>query len=317
MDLFAQSPGTFWMPPQASTLASEVDWVFYFIFWICVFFFVLIVSLMVFFVLRFRKREGHSEQPSAHHNTVLELVWTGIPIILVLLIFYFGFKTYLNMTIAPANALNIYVTGQKWNWLFQYPNGYIDENLHIPIDTPVQLIIRSEDVTHSLFIPAFRLKMDAVPGRYTRAWVNAKQEGIFPVYCAEYCGTQHSDMLADAVVHAPGQYEVWLENASNLLNTMTPVEAGGYLIKKRCSQCHTVDGTANVGPSFKGLWGESQALKDGSSATADENYIRESILEPSVKIVAGYENVMPSFKGKLKEEEITAIIEYLKTLKNE
>ncbi len=315
--IFAQSPGTFWMPPEASTLAADVDWVFYFIFAICIIFFLLIVFLMVFFVIRYHRREGQEPESSPHHNTFLEIVWTGIPILLVLLIFYFGFKTFMESKIVPANTLNIYVTGQKWNWLFQYPNGYVDSNLHIPVDTPVQLIIRSEDVTHSLFIPAFRLKMDAVPGRYTYAWVQAKEMGTFPVYCAEFCGTKHSDMLADTVVHEPGQYEVWLENASNLLNTMTPVEAGGYLVKKRCSQCHTVDGTANTGPSLLGIWGESQTLKDGTSATADENYVRESLLEPSVKIVSGFENVMPSFKGKLKENEIMAIIEYIKTLKKE
>ncbi|MBN2328837.1 MAG: cytochrome c oxidase subunit II [Candidatus Omnitrophica bacterium] len=315
--LNGQSPGTFWMPPQASTLAPEVDWVFYLILWICIFFFVLIVALMTWFVLHYRKREGHAEEETAHHSMALELTWTIIPLILVVLIFYFGFKTYLRMKVAPANALEIYVIGQKWNWFFQYPNGHIDEDLHLPVDTPVQLIIRSEDVTHSLFIPAFRIKMDAVPGRYTRAWVRAREEGVFPVYCAEYCGTQHSDMLADAIVHEPGLYEVWLEKASNLLNTMTPVEAGQYLVNKRCSQCHSVDGTADVGPSFLGVWGREETLADGSTSVVEENYIRESILEPSVKIAAGYENVMPSFKGKLKEEEITAIIEYLKTLKKD
>ncbi len=315
--IFAQSNGSFWMPPQASTNASEVDFVFNFILWISVFFFLLIVGLMAAFVLLYRRREGYEPQPSPNHSNTLELIWTLIPIIIVIVIFYFGFKTYLNTKVAPANAMNIYVTGQKWDWFFKYPNGFVDNNLHAPIDRPVKLIITSDDVTHSLFIPAFRLKMDAVPGRYTTAWFQAKDVGTYPLLCAEYCGTGHSDMLATVEVHEPGGYETWLEKASNIHNEMSPAEAGKYLVVKRCTSCHTVDGTAHTGPTFKGLFGKNEMLKGGSTALVDENYTRESILEPGVKIVEGYGNVMPTFKGKLTDQDIMAIIEYMRTMKSE
>jgi cytochrome c oxidase subunit 2 len=315
--LFNQQRGSFWMPPQASTTAAEVDFVFYFIYWISVFFFILIVGLMTSFIILYRKRKGHEAQDTPHHNTALELTWTFIPLVLVVLIFMFGFNTYMNMTTIPDNTMDIRIIGQKWQWYFQYPNGHLDEQLHIPIDTPVKLTITSEDVTHSVFIPAFRLKMDAVPGRYTYAWVKATETGEYPLYCAEYCGTSHSDMVTEVVVHEPGGYETWLEKASNLFNTMSPVEVGEYLVKRRCSQCHTIDGSANDGPSFLGIWQNERKFKDGTSAIADDNYIRESILEPAAKVVEGYDNIMPTFAGKLKNEEIDAIIDYMKTLKKD
>ena len=314
--IMAQSAGSFWMPPQASTSAQEVDWVFYFVYWIAVFFFLLIVGIMTVFVIKYRRREGWEEEQTTESHTALEITWTVIPILIVLVIFFFGFRTYMDLHLAPGNTLDIWVTGQKWQWFFKYPNGHIDENLHIPVDTPVKLIISSEDVTHSLFIPAFRLKMDAVPGRLTSAWAKATQTGTFPIYCAEYCGTGHSDMFAELTVHEPGGYETWLEEASNLLKSMTPVEAGAVLYKRKgCAQCHTIDGSADDGPTFLGIFGHTVKLSDGSTVTVDEDYIRRSLLEPAAQIVAGFENIMPTFQGKLKDEEIAAIIEYIKTLK--
>ena len=309
------SDGSFWLPPGVSTVARHVDWLFGFILAISVFFFVLIVVLMTLFVIRYRRRAGAPAEASASHNTALELTWTIIPVILVAVIFFFGFRGYLDMSTPPANAYEILVDGQKWAWSFTYPNGYVDSNLHVPVNRPVRLVMTSADVIHSLYVPAFRIKQDVVPGRYSKAWFEATETGEYDLFCAEYCGTSHSGMVATVVVHPPGEFETWLESASNFLETMSPVEAGRKLYQVRgCQQCHSVDGTAKVGPSLLGVYGHAQPLADGSTVTIDENYIRESILEPMAKVVAGYEPVMPTYQGRLKDPEIMAIIEYLKSL---
>lgn len=306
---------SFWMPPQVSTFAANVDWLFMVILGISIFFFVLIVALMIVFVIRYRHREGHVAEASPTHNLPLEVVWTAIPVAVVMVIFYLGFTSYLDMATPPANAYEVRVEGQKWKWTFTYPNGYVDENLHVPVDRPIRLVMSSADVIHSLYVPAFRIKRDVVPGRYSKEWFQATTPGEYDVFCAEYCGTGHSDMLAHVIVHPPGEFEQWLEKASNFLDTMTPVEAGRKLYQVRgCQQCHSVDGTAKVGPSFKGIFGEPQALSNGSKVTVDENYIRESILEPQAKVVAGFEPVMPTYQGRLKDPEIDALIQYIKSL---
>ena len=304
-----------WMPPRVSTVAHHVDWLFNFILAISVFFFLLIVVLMVVFVIRYRRREGRQAEASPSHNMALELTWTVIPLVLVVVIFFFGFRGFLDMTTAPANAYEILVDGQKWNWSFTYPNGYVDSNLHVPVQRPVRLVMTSADVIHSLYVPAFRIKSDVVPGRYSKAWFEATEPGQYELFCAEYCGTSHSDMIAQVIVHPPGEFERWLEQASDFLETMTPVEAGLKLFQIRgCQQCHSVDGIAKTGPSLLGVFGRTRALAEGGSVVADENYIRESILEPAAKVVAGFEPVMPTYQGRIKDEEITAIVEYLKSL---
>ncbi len=309
--------GGFWLPSQGSEGAVEVDRVFGFVFWVSAFFFVLIVALMVLFVIRYRRRPGRDEaEPSPRHNTPLEITWTAVPILIVIVIFIWGFKVYLDINTPPANSYEVLVTGQKWKWLFTYPNGHVDENLHVPIATPIRLVMTSEDVIHGFYIPAFRLKRDVVPGRYVKLWFQATKPGEYQIYCTQYCGTGHSDMWAKAVVHEPGGFERWLEDASNFLAKMSPAQAGERLYRTRgCAQCHSVDGKAGTGPTFKMLFGHQIPLDGGKTVVADENYVRESILEPQATIVAGFQPVMPTFKGRLKDQEITAIIEYLKTLK--
>lgn len=313
--LFLSANGAM-LPPQASTVAPAVDSLFQFIFWVSAFFFLLIVGLMLAFVIRFRKRPGYQKASDAPtHNTFLELTWSGIPLVLVMVMGVWGFKVFLDINTPPANAYEIQVTGQKWKWLFTYPNGYVDEALHVPVDQPVRLVMTSEDVIHSFFVPAFRIKKDVVPGRYTKLWFRATKPGKYQVFCAEYCGTGHSDMLTSVEVHEPGGFERWLEAASNLLNTLPPAEAGRRLYQTRgCSQCHSTDGTGGIGPTFKDLFGHEVALRGGERVVADENYLRESILEPMSKIVAGFEPVMPTYKGRLKDQEITAILAYIKSL---
>jgi cytochrome c oxidase subunit 2 len=222
------------------------------------------------------------------------------------------------MSTAPANAYEILVDGQKWNWTFTYPNGYADSMLHVPVDRPVQLVMSSADVIHSLYVPAFRIKMDVVPGRYSKAWFEATAPGEYELFCAEYCGTDHSSMITKVVVHPVGEFETWLEQASNFLETMSPVDAGRKLYQIRgCQQCHSVDGSAKTGPTLLGVFGKTETLTDGTSVVADENYIRQSILDPASQVVAGYEPVMPTYQGRIKDEEITVIIEYLKSLTGE
>jgi len=306
---------SFWMPPQVSTVAQGVDWLFNFILAISVFFFLLIVVLMVIFILKYRHREGRAAEASPTHNMALELTWSIIPLILVIVIFVFGFKGFLDMSTPPSNAYEILVEAQKWNWSFTYPNGYVDSNLHVPVNRPIRLVMSSQDVIHSLYVPAFRVKMDVVPGRYAKAWFEATEAGEYDLFCAEYCGTSHSDMIASVVVHPVGEFETWLEKASNFLETMSPVDAGRKLFQVRgCQQCHSVDGSAKTGPTMLGVFGRSQNLADGTTVTVDENYIRESILEPQARVVAGFEPVMPTYQGRLKDAEITAIIEYFKSL---
>ena len=225
----------------------------------------------------------------------------------------------MDMYTPPGNALHVNVIGRRWYWSFEYPDtGLINDNeLHVPVDKAVKLVLTSEDVIHSLYVPAFRLKRDAVPGRYNKAWFRATEVGEFDLFCAEYCGTSHSDMLATVIVHEPGEFETWLEAASNFLDRVSPAEGGKRLTSARgCVTCHSVDGSAGIGPTFQGLFGHEQLLSDGSSVVVDEDYIRESILEPQAKIAAGYDAVMPTYQGRLKDREITAIIEYIKTLES-
>jgi cytochrome c oxidase subunit 2 len=313
---WATTEGTFWFPPEASTTAGSTDWLFHFILWISVFFLLLIVGLMVAFVWSYRRRPGLEAEKTAAHHTQLELTWTIIPTILAGIIFYFGISGYVDIYTPPHNAREVQVTGQKWKWLFTYPNGLVSGDLHVPIGEPTRLVLRSEDVLHSFFIPSFRMKMDVVPGRYTKMWFTPTELGSHQVYCAEYCGTNHSGMLSQVVVHTPAEYEKWLRDEEDKNLNRSPVEIGADLYKTRgCAQCHSLDGTRGIGPSFKGVFGKEEFMADGSKLTVDEDYIHESIIEPQAKIVAGFAPVMPTFKGKLKDKEIAGLVEYIKSLK--
>lgn len=310
----AQGGPTFWMPSQNSEHAREVDFVFYYITYIATFFFLLIVTLMVVFVIRYRRRSVNQESlPSPAHNTPLELLWTGVPIFLAGTMFILGFRALMNLSVTPLNAYEVQVTGMKWKWQFTYPTGYVDEDLHVPVNSAIGLVLTSTDVIHGFFVPNFRIKRDAVPGRYTKIWFRALTPGKYPIYCTQYCGTGHSTMRALLVVHEPGEFEQWLEKASNFVATMPPVEAGERLYQLRgCKQCHSIDGTAGTGPTFKNLFGHEVALQGGRTVEADENYIRESILEPQAKVAAGFEPVMPRIQ--VNDPEVNALIAYIKSL---
>lgn len=315
-------------PEQVSTFAGAVDFLFFFIFWISVFFFVLVVGMMTYFVLKYRRVEGQEPEHSHSHNTPLEVTWSVVPGILVLIIFALGFVPYMDMRSPPADTYEINVTANMWNWNFRYPTGAVSGELHVPIGTPVKLVMRSQDVLHSLYVPAFRVKQDVVPGRYTGMWFEATKTGTYDLFCAEYCGQKHSDMITKVVAHAlerealtePGEqtFDEWMEIASDPGlgadgKPIPPHEAGERVVGMfGCMQCHSDDGTKKVGPSFKGYYGKEVDIVNMGKVPMDEEYIRESILEPNAKIRLGYEPKMPSFKGQMKDEWIDFIIAYIK-----
>lgn len=323
---------SFWLPPQASPTAAPSDALFNFIFWISVFFFFLIVGLMVFYVIRYRRRvEGEGPVSNIKHNTTLEVVWTAIPLVLVLVMFVMAFRAYIYIEKPPSNAYQILVTGQKWNWLFEYPaNGAISTTLHVPVDTPIELVMTSVDVTHSMYIPDFRVKKDVVPGRYTKLWFEALNVGSHHIFCAEYCGTKHSMMISTVEVMETGDFQAWLADMGNVFKEGASYAEIGeqiYRGKGGCFQCHTVDGSVGTGPSFarrdgdriRSIYGKEERYRENGRGPVrtliiDENYIRESILEPNAKVTDGYNAVMNTYRGILSDREITALIEYIKSL---
>ena len=314
-DAVVRGTNSFWLPSTSSTTAPAVDRVFYLILGICSFFFLLVVSVAVFFTVVYRRRPGRVAEKTVTHHNMLEVTWTIIPLIIVFVIFYEGFVAYMQMQAAPPNSYEVLVKAQKWTWFFNYPNGHTDSDLHVPAGEPIKLVLSSEDVIHSLSIPSFRVKMDCVPGRYTYAWFRCDEPGTYDLYCTEYCGDSHYDMQANVVVHKPGEFEGWLSDAANFLQKLPPAEAGQHLFERRCNQCHSNDGTVKTGPTLKGIFGQAHPMQDGSSINVDENYVRESILDPQAKIRQGFQPVMPTFKGILSDDEITYLIEYIKTLK--
>lgn len=317
----AEASGIFF-PEGASTFAPQIDGVFNFILWVCIVFFALIVGLMAWFLVKYRRRDNYDGEESPSHSTFLEVSWSVLPFLIVCYMFYEGMVGYMDMKSPPAEAYEIKVRAKKWAWDFTYPNGHITNELHVPMGTPIVLTMQSDDVLHSLFVPVFRVKMDVVPGRYTKLWFIATRESPpegFDLECTEYCGTKHSEMLAKVFVHPDrASYDKWLEVDSDPFRTRTPVEVGKLYYERRgCVQCHSNDPakTKKTGPAWWGIYGEEHEFTDGTKGPVDENYIRESILKPTAKVVKGYAGNMPSFAGQLKDRDIDAIIEYIKTLK--
>lgn len=316
--LLADKPATFWFPEQASTFAKEVDDFYFLIYYICLAFFIPIVVAMVLFVVWYRRRPGYEGSSLAWHNNLLEVTWTVVPTLIVVWIFVRGTQGYLDMMRPPADTLDINVTARKWAWTFQYPNGAISDQLHMPVDKAVRLRMRSDDVLHALFVPAFRAKTDIVPGRVHTMWFQAIKTGLFDLYCAEYCGEKHSQMLADVHVHTTEEYDAWVAQAA-LPPTGEPWKHGLWLYNRvGCKGCHSLEeNKVVVGPSFAKSFGTEQPMVGGATRKIDENYIRESILEPQRQKRVGFERAaqMQSFQGKLKEQEITALIALIEHLK--
>jgi cytochrome c oxidase subunit 2 len=249
------------------------------------------------------------------HSTRLEIIWSLIPALIMFGLFAWGFTQYIGAGVAPGDALEIQVSAKKWLWAFEYPDGTRTINeIHIPVNKPVKFVMTSEDVIHSFFVPTMRLKQDVLPNRYTEIWFQPTRTGMHQLFCAEYCGKSHSDMLARIFVDDDATYRKWLEEGDESLKTMPLKELGAMLYESRgCSSCHSLDGSRGQGPSFKGIFGHNAPLSDGKSAIVDATYVRESILQPQAKIVAGYEPIMPTFQGMLREREILALIEFIKS----
>lgn len=316
--LLAQREGSFFFPPKASTFAAETDWFYMAILYISLFFFAIVVGAMVWCVVKFRRRPGYKGDSSPMHNNALEITWTIIPTLVVCWIFARGVYGYMDMMRPPAETIDINVTARSWAWLFEYPNGAKSPELHVPKDQAVRLRMRSEDVLHSFFVPAFRAKTDVVPGRVNIMWFKPILEGKYPLFCTEYCGDQHSEMMADVYVHSDEEYQQWLAEAAKPPDN--PVAHGKWLYERSgCKSCHSLEeGKVVVGPSYYGVYGTTFTSSAGEQVTVDENYIRESILEPQAKMRPEYVNAsqMPSYQGKLKEDELTALTAFIQALED-
>ena len=326
------------LPIQGSDVAVAWDSLFLFLVWLSVFFFILVVGGMIYFAIRYRSSKvKNTKYITDHHG--LEAFWTIVPTILLMGIFVWGWSVYKQMTQTPPDAMEVHVIAKQWSWAFQYDDGRVFSNeLYVPLDKPVKLVMTSEDVIHSFFIPSFRVKSDVVPGMYTNVWFQAKVPGAHQVFCTEYCGTMHSGMLAKIYVldeknwrafkagkeiERPGKAGGEIQTLS-LVKQDTSIstphlslsEQGKKLVEmKGCVACHSTDGTRKIGPSYKGIYGKDEELSDGSKVKVDDDYIRESILKPAAKIVKGYSPVMPPFQGLVNEQEMNAIIAYIKSLK--
>lgn len=306
--------GTFWMPQSASTVSGEVDALFYLTFWISTVIFVMVVGAMTYFVIRYRRR-SESEVPNDEHDSRLfEYSTIGISIVLVLIVFTWGFRVYLKLNVAPPGAYEVQVTASQWKWDYTYPDGTVYAgDLHVPANRPVRLVMNSMDVLHSFFVPQFRIKQDVVPNRYTSVWFEASVTDTFDVYCTEYCGNQHSGMLGKVIAHPQEEFDLWLSEAGG--GDLSPEEYGERLFgQNNCNTCHSIDGTRIVGPTMQGLFGSQRQFASGESAVADENYLLNSIVAPAAQVVEGYPPAMPPSYGSLPQDQLNALVAYIKSL---
>ncbi len=297
-------------PEQASTMAGRVDALFFFLVGVSSLFSVLIAVLLVTFAMRYRRKHSDDVGEAVHGSLVLEIGWSIIPFALAMIMFAWGAKIYVAMASPPADALQVNVVGRQWMWKLQHMEGRREINeLHVPRGRPVKLNLTSEDVIHSFYVPAFRVKADAIPGRYTSLWFEATKPGRYHLFCAEYCGTQHSGMIGSVIVMEPDDYQAWLGGSAP---GGSVASTGAQLFTQLgCATCHQ-KGDGQRGPSLVGVFGKSVQLKTGESVVADEGYLRESILNPQAKVVAGFEPVMPTFKGLVSEEGLMQLITFIK-----
>lgn len=309
----------FFLPPAKSTMAQEVDAIFWFVHISSLILTIGVLVALVYFIIKYRRKSENEVTPVITHNNKLEVTWSVIPLILVLIVFGWGFQTYVNLTTPPDDAYEVQLTAQKWFWNAKYENGAQSQGeIHVPAGRPVKLVMQSSDVIHSFYVPDFRIKQDVLPNKYTETWFQADEPGESIVFCTEYCGTDHSNMDAKVIVHEQDEFENWLadnEAGGEMPEDMAPEEWGEQLAQQYgCQTCHSVDGTDGQGPTWQGVYGSNRQFEDGSSVEVDENYLRESILEPGAKVVEGYNNIMSSYQGQLNDDQIDAIIEYIKTL---
>jgi cytochrome c oxidase subunit 2 len=306
-------------PDQASTAATKVDAVFLYILGVAIFFTVLIAFLVIYFAVKYRRRSPDEFPAPTHGSMRLEAAWIVVPFLLTMVMFVWGTSTYFDLARPPDDALEIYVVGRQWMWKVQYPGGQSEINeLHIPVGQPVKLVMTSEDVIHSFYVPAFRTKQDVVPGRYTRTWFQATKPGDYHLFCAEYCGTEHSRMGGWVHVMTRDEYDRWIDERP--FRSMA-VEGRNLFYQHQCVSCHSA--TDNKAPVLEGLFGRKVQLRGKPPVTADEDYIKRSILQPDADVVFGYEPIMPPFllkkspddkEGQLTTEELNQLIAFIKSL---
>jgi cytochrome c oxidase subunit 2 len=299
-------------PDQGSTVSSRVDGLFFFITSISIFFSILVVAFIFYFFIKYRRRSPDEVPQPVEGSIKLELTWTFVPFVLAMVMFCGGAYVYFTMARPPRDTMDIYVVGKQWMWKIQHPEGNREINeLHVPVNTSIRLTMTTEDVIHSFYIPDFRIKQDVVPGRYTTMWFKATKPGRYQLFCAEYCGTNHSGMIGSIYVMEPAEYEAWLSGGSA---EGSLASQGQKLFQDlACSTCHRSDAQGR-GPMLDGIFGKTQQLQGGQTVTADEAYLRESILDPRAKIVAGFEPIMPTFQGQVSEEQLLQLIAYIKSL---
>jgi len=319
------------MPTQASNFAAPTDLLYFFILGLDLFFFVLVMGAMGYFMWKYRRRSPDQKTSSISHNGRIELLWSVIPAVLLIVIFVWGEVDFVKESVPPSDALQVRVTGRKWSWTIEYPdypgavltssNTEPVPTLVVPLGRPVQLTMTSDDVIHSFFVPAFRVKRDVVPGRYSMLWFEPTVAGDYNLFCTEYCGDQHSTMTGVVKVLPPDEFEAALKEAARLeiKEGEGIVDFGARVFSRRgCGACHSIDGSKKTGPTWKNLWGKDEVLLTGTKAIRGEegmNYLRQSMLEPNAEIVSGYAGVgMPSFAGQLDDKQIDALIAYMKSL---
>jgi cytochrome c oxidase subunit 2 len=300
-------------PESASDMSRQVDYLYFFQVANLIFFTVIVAALVVYFAIRYRRARNPQPEP-IHGSMILEITWTAIPLGIALVMFGTGAWVYFGFNRPPANAMEIYGTGKQWMWKFQHIEGAREINqLHVPVDRAVRVVLTSQDVIHDFAVPAFRLKGDVVPGRYTSVWFRATQTGTYRLFCDQYCGTLHSGMVGEVVVMNAADYQDWIANRGEGSLGQT----GDKIFQQLgCNTCHRADSEAR-GPNLAGLFGNPVKLKDGSMVLADEGYIRESIVNPQAKIVAGFDNIMPTFQGQINEDDMLALVYYIKSLRNQ
>ncbi len=299
-------------PQQASQTASQVDGLYFFLLAVTAFFSILIATLVVVFAIRYRRRHADEVGVPIHGSLALEMLWTVIPFFIVMVMFVWGAKVFFEIYRPAAGATEIYVVAKQWMWKIQHVDGRREINeLHVPVGRPMKLIMGSEDVIHSFYIPAFRMKADVIPGRYNVLSFTATKAGRYHLFCAEYCGTNHSAMIGSVIVMEPADYEAWLAGGAP---SDSPVAIGAKLFQDlACNSCHRTDSQGR-GPMLTSLFGRSVELQSGGSVVADEAYIRESIVNPQAKIVAGFQPTMPTFQGLVSEEQLLQLIAYVRSL---
>ena len=302
------------IPEAASTFARRVDALYFYLTGVTLFFTVLISVVVAFFVIKYRRRTLYETPRPVAGSLKLETIWTVIPFLIAMSMFAWGTSVYFTQYRMPTTAMEITVVGKQWMWKFQHPTGQREINeLHVPVGRKIKLVMTTEDVIHSFFVPAFRTKSDVVPGRYTTLWFEATKPGRYHLFCAEYCGMNHSGMGGWVEVMDSRDFDDWL---SGNANQQSPVAAGQqlYAATLGCASCHGQNGEGGRGPALTGLFGSKVLLEDNQSVMADEGYIRESILHPQAQMVAGYQPIMPTFAGQVSEEQLLQLISYIKSL---